>query len=239
MIAVSNKINSPTESNINVSALDNRTVFTGATGAFSFSGKTITTSNASVAALMPNIQVGKYITVSSSTTAGNNGTYLVTGVAGDGSSTGTITVERTANFASESAVSGTTVVVRTLFVDEIAPIGSSTINKYVSRAITLANPSTFFRIKYAGNIPQEANVLVYYKTSPVGSTLDFDRINWTLTSPDTAIVKVQNGDPTFIDVDYSEEGLTQFDVIAVKIVMQSTNSSAIPKIKDLRIIACA
>ena len=239
LIAVSNKINSPTESNINVSALDNRTVFTGATGAFSFSGKTITSSNASVAALMPNIQVGKYITVSSSTTAGNNGTYLVTGVAGDGSSTGTITVERTANFTSESAVSGTTVVVRTLFVDEIAPIGSSTINKYVSRAITLANPSTFFRIKYAGNIPQEANVLVYYKTSPVGSTLDFDRINWTLTNPDTAIVKVQNGDPTFIDVDYSEEGLTQFDVIAVKIVMQSTNSSAIPKIKDLRIIACA
>ena len=239
LIAVSNKINSPTESNINVSALDNRTVFTGATGAFSFSGKTITSSNASVAALMPNIQVGKYITVSGSTTTANNGTYLVTGVAGDGSSTGTITVERTANFTSESAVSGTTVVVRTLFVDEIAPIGSSTINKYVSRAITLANPSTFFRIKYAGNIPQEANVLVYYKTSPVGSTLDFDRINWTLTSPDTAIVKVQNGDTTFIDVDYSEEGLTQFDVIAVKIVMQSTNSSAIPKIKDLRIIACA
>ena len=239
LIAVSNKINSPTESNINVSALDNRTVFTGATGAFSFSGKTITTSNASVAALMPNIQVGKYITVSGSTTAGNDGTYLVTGVAGDGSTTGTITVERTANFTGESAVSGTTVVVRTLFVDEIAPIGSSTINKYVSRAITLANPSTFFRIKYAGNIPQEANVLVYYKTSPVGSTLDFDRINWTLTSPDTAIVKVQNGDTTFIDVDYSEEGLTQFDVIAVKIVMQSTNSSAIPKIKDLRIIACA
>jgi hypothetical protein len=239
LIAVSNKINSPTESNINVSALDNRTVFTGATGAFSFSGKTITTSNASVAALMPNIQVGKYITVSGSTTAGNDGTYLVTGVAGDGSTTGTITVERTANFTSESAVSGTTVVVRTLFVDEIAPIGSSSINKYVSRAITLANPSTFFRIKYAGNIPQEANVLVYYKTSPVGSTLDFDRINWTLTSPDTAIVKVQNGDTTFIDVDYSEENLPQFDVIAVKIVMQSTNSSAIPKIKDLRIIACA
>jgi len=239
LIAVSNKINSPTESNINVSALDNRTVFTGATGAFSFSGKTITTSNASVAALMPNIQVGKYITVSGSTTAGNNGTYLVTGVAGDGSSTGTITVERTANFTGESAVSGTTVVVRTLFVDEIAPIGSSSINKYVSRAITLANPSTFFRIKYAGNIPQEANVLVYYKTSPVGSTLDFDRINWSLTSPDTAIVKVQNGDTTFIDVDYSEENLPQFDVIAVKIVMQSTNSSAIPKIKDLRIIACA
>jgi hypothetical protein len=331
LIAVSNKINNPSETNINVSVLDNRTVFTGATGAFAFSGKTITNSNttalaatvaisgstgqftcgnsilavgdlititgskggtstftgytsgttykvsavtgtspsvtgftltttsdgalstaagtltgltytvtsSSVAALMSNIQVGKYITISSATTSGNNGTYLVTGVSGDASTLGTITVDRTANFTSESAVSGTTVVVRTLFVDEIAPIGSSSINKYISRAITLANPSTFFRIRYAGNIPQEADVKVYYKVSPVGSTLDFDRINWTLTAPDSAIVKVQNGDSTFIDVDYSEEGLAQFDVIAVKIVMQSTNSSAIPKIKDLRIIACA
>ena len=39
--------------------------------------------------------------------------------------------------------------------------------------------------------------------------------------------------------DYSEEKLTPFDTIAVKIVLQSTNSSAIPKVKDLRIIACA
>jgi hypothetical protein len=188
---------------------------------------------------MPNIQVGKYITISSATTSGNNGTYLVTGISGDASTLGTITVDRTSNFTSESAVSGTTVIVRTLFVDEIAPIGSSSINKYISRAITLANPSTFFRIRYAGNIPQEADVKVYYKVSPVGSTLDFAKINWNLTAPDSTIVKVQNGDSTFIDVDYSEEGLAQFDVIAVKIVMQSTNSSAIPKIKDLRIIACA
>ena len=163
----------------------------------------------------------------------------MTNVAGDGSTTGTITVSRTTNFTSEAAISGTTVKLRTLFVDEIAPVGSSSVNKYVTKAITLSNPSNFFRIKYAGNIPQQADVLVYYKTSPVGSTLDFDRINWTLSDPDAPIVKVQNGDDTFIDVDYSEESLSQFDVIAVKIVMQSTNSSAIPRIKDLRIIACA
>jgi len=296
LITVSNKINKPSETNVNVSLIDNRTVFTGATGAFSFvnlgtawaattskavgdqvnylgnlytvtiagttstagpthtaglsvngtatllfSGKctTITTSVAGVAALVLTIQVGKYITVSGSTTGGNDGTYLVTSVAGDGSTTGTITVSRTTNFTSESAISGTTVKLRTLFVDEIAPVGSSSVNKYVTKAITLSNPSNFFRIRYAGNIPQEADVLVYYKTSPVGSTLDFNRINWTLSDPDAAIVKVQNGDDTFIDVDYSEEGLSQFDVIAVKIVMQSTNSSAIPRIKDLRIIACA
>jgi hypothetical protein len=303
LIAISNKINSPSETNINVSVLDNRTVFTGADGAFSFanvgsawaasaskvvgdqvyyngnlytvtvagvtggtgpihtaglstngtatllySGKstTITSTNATVCALIPTISVGKYITITSATTAGNNGTFLVTGIAGDGSTTGTITIDRTTAIGSstitqtaQAAAAGTTIALRTLFVDEIAPVGSSSVNKYISRAINLANPSNFFRIRYAGNIPSEANVLVYYKTSPVGSTLDLDQINWTLSSPDAPLTKVQNGDGTFTDIDYSEEGLAQFDSFAIKIVMQSTNSSAIPRIKDLRIIACA
>jgi hypothetical protein len=64
-------------------------------------------------------------------------------------------------------------------------------------------------------------------------------VNWTLSSPDYPIKKVQNGNGTFYDVDYSEENLVPFDSIAVKIVMQSTNSSAPPRIRDLRIIACA
>jgi hypothetical protein len=188
--------------------------------------------------------VGKYITITNATTSGNNGTYLVTGIAGDGSTTGTISIARTSSVTAEAAVttpegSATKVTLRTLFVDEIAPVGSSSVNKYISRAINLANPSNFFRIRYAGCIPSEANVLVYYKTSPVGSTLDLDQINWTLSNPDAPIKKVQNGDGTFTDIDYSEEGLAQFDSFAIKIVMQSTNSSAIPRIKDLRIIACA
>lgn len=238
LVAVSNKINKPSETNINVTELDNRQIFTGATGAFSFAGSTITTSNASVAALVPTISVGKYITIAGATTTGNNGTYLVTGVTGDGSTTGTITVNR-AFATNEAAISGTSVTLRSLFVDEIAPSGGSSVNKYISKSINLALPSNFFRVRLAANVPNEADVLVYYKTSPVGSTLDLDQVNWTLTSPDTPIKKVQNGDGSFYDVEYSEEGLAQFDSIAVKIVLQSTNSSAVPRVKDLRIIACA
>jgi hypothetical protein len=189
---------------------------------------------------MQTISVGKYITISGATTTANNGTYLVTGVAGDGSTIGTITVSKTGAFTSESAVSGTTVTLRTLFVDEIAPKGSSSINKYISKTIKFDNPSNFFRIRLSTNCPSQSDVLVYYKTNPVGATRDLELVNWTLTSPDTAIKKVQNGDGTsFYDVDYSEEGLTPFDAIAVKIVLQSTSSSAVPRVKDLRIIACA
>jgi hypothetical protein len=237
LVAISNKVNNPTESNVNVAALDVKTIFTHATGAFAFaSGGRITSTAAGVRAADASIGIGRYITITGATTAGNNGTFLVTNVSDDGT-TGTITTNAT--FTSENSVSGTTVALKELFVDEIAPVGSSSVNKYISRAINLANPSNFFRIRFAANIPNEANVLVYYKTSPVGSTLDLDQINWTLSSPDAILPKVQNGNGTFTDIDYSEEGLPQFDSFAIKIVMQSTNSSAIPRIKDLRIIACA
>ena len=205
---------------------------------------TITTSNATIAALMPTISVGKYITIASATTSGNNNTttgYLVTSVTGDGSTTGTITVARGSNWSTaEAAASGTTIKLKNLFVSEISPKGSSSVNKYISKNIKLDNPSTFFRIRLAANCPTEANILVYYKTSPIGSTVDFDTVNWIQSYPDADMKKVQKGDfTTFYDVDYSEEKLTPFDTIAVKIVLQSTNSSAVPKVKDLRIIACA
>jgi hypothetical protein len=296
LIAISNKINTPREDNINVADLDNRTLFTGATGAFAFAnvgsawaastsksagdqvhylgnlytvtiagttgtsaptftsglqmdgtatlayaGKSsiITSTNAAVCALMQTVSVGKYVTISGSTTTANNGTYLVTSFVGDGSTTGTITIDRPTAVTAENAISGTTVQLRNLFVDEIAPTGSSSINKYISKNIKLENPSNFFRIRLSTNCPAEANVLVYYKTNPVGSTVDLEQVNWTLTSPDVAIRKVQNGDGTFYDVDYSEDNLVPFDSISVKIVLQSTSSSAVPRVKDLRIIACA
>ena len=237
LITVSNKLNAPTQSNINVAALDVSELLTGATGAFSFSGSTITSTNSTVRALLATIAVGKYITVSLATTSGNNGTYLVTSVVDDGSAC-TVTLSGV-TFTSESAVTATKIETRNLFVDEIAPTGTSTASQYVSKAITLASPSTYLRIRIAVNIPDEADVLVYYRTSPVGSTNTLNTTNWTLASPDKSIIKVTNGNETFFDVDYSIDNLSPFDAMAVKLVMQSTNSSAVPRVKDLRIIACA
>lgn len=237
LIAISNKINKPSETNINVPEIDNRAIFSHGSGAFTFqTDGRITSTVTAIREAMAVISTGKYITITGATTSGNNKTVLVTNFTDDGT---TATVYTNSTFANEGSTTGTTVTLRSLFVDEIAPSGSSSVNKYISKSINLANPSNFFRIRLATNCPNEAEVLVYYKTSPVGSVLDLENINWTLTSPDTAIRKVQNGDGTFYDVDYSEEGLTQFDSIAVKIVLQSTSSSAIPRVKDLRIIACA
>jgi hypothetical protein len=80
---------------------------------------------------------------------------------------------------------------------------------------------------------------VYYKTSANGATLEFNTTNWTLLNPEKSVVKVQNGDPTFTDIDYSVQDMIPYDAVQIKLVLKSTSSSAVPLVKDLRIICCA
>jgi hypothetical protein len=291
LIAISNKLNSPTESNTNVAALDNVTAFSYSTGAFSFSNygsawaasaakavgdqvyynnnlyivtfagttgttapshtsgnatngtatllyqgypATITSTVSAVRTAMAGIGVGKYVTISGSTTAGNSATFLVTGFTDDGS---TATLNLATTFTAEAAVSGTTVTYRMLYADEIASVGSSTISKYVTNPVKFANASTYVRVMLAGNIPAEANIAVYYKTC-TGDSSQLANTKYTLLTPDSPIVKVDNGDPAFSDITYTLTGMASFDTMAVKIVMTSTNSAAVPIVKDLRIISC-
>ena len=235
LIAISNKLNKPTESNTNVSPIDNSTAFSYSTGAFTFvSGGTITSTNSSVRTAMAGVGIGKYVTISGATTSANNGTFLVTAFSDDGT-TGTLTLNTT--FTGEAAVSGTTVTSRILFADEIAPVGSSSISKYVTTPVKFANTSTYLRVMLAANIPAEADVSVYYKVC-TGDSSQLNNTKYTLITPDTSVVKVDNGDPTFSDITYTLTGISSFDTVIVKVVMNSTNSAAVPIVKDLRIIAC-
>jgi hypothetical protein len=235
LIAISNKLNKPTEANTNVSALDNITAFTHATGAFTFvSGGTITSTVSGVRTAMAGIGIGKYVTISGATTSGNNGTFLVTGFSDNGT-TGTLTLNTT--FTGENSISGTTITARTLFADEIAPVGGSSISKYVTSPIKFANASTYLRVMIAANIPAEADVSVYYKTC-TGDSAQLDNTKYTLMTADGIITKVDNGKSGFSDIAYTLTGMPSFDTIKVKIVMNSTNSAAVPIIKDFRVISC-
>ena len=235
LIAISNKLNKPTEANVNVSVLDNITAFTHATGAFTFvSGGTITSTVSGVRTAMAGIGIGKYITISGATTAGNNGTFLVTAFSDNGT-TATLTLNTT--FTGESSVSGTTITARTLFADEIAPVGGSSISKYVTTPIKFANASTYLRVMIAANIPAEADVSVYYKTC-TGDSAQLDNTKYTLMTPDGIVTKVDNGKYDFSDIAYTLTGMPSFDTIKIKIVMNSTNSAAVPIIKDFRVISC-
>jgi hypothetical protein len=150
--------------------------------------------------------------------------------------TGTLTVSGT--FTSEAAVSATNVSYKQLFVDEIAPKGSSTLSKYVTTPIKLAATSTYTKVMFGANIPTQANVLVYYKTC-LGDSSQLTNAPYTLMTPDNGLPQVQLGDPSFTDVSYTVQNGTPYDTIVVKIVMQSTNTSAVPLIKDFRVVSCA
>ena len=232
VVAIHNKITNALESNTNVSPIDNRTVVS-ANANIAFSGATITSSDATTKLALLTVATGRYITTSGSSNAANNGTFLVTDVSADGA-----TVTTNTAFTTESAGTAITIVSKEKFFDEIAPTNGSQFSKYLTRRINLANPSTFLRIRMAVNLPTNAEIDVYYKLNNVGSNRDFATVPFTLLAPDNTIPKA-NDYYNFTDIEFSKQDLTQFDAVQMKIVFRSTNSAEIPRIRDLRVIACA
>lgn len=228
LILVNNKINDPVEATTNVASLDYNAILTAATD-ITFSSASMLASNASSRAVFKTVIVGKYLTISGSTSG--EWTGLVSSVAADGSS-----ITFTTN--PSGIVGNVTIIQREMFVDEITPVGSTTYSKYVTKKVNLANASNFLKIRFAGNIPSEANIELYYRVGNAGGT-PLDTKNYTLLNPEQPIVKVQNGSNVFSDVSYSTGDIESFSIVQVKLVLKSRNSSAVPRIKDLRIIACA
>lgn len=237
LVAINNRINKPSHANMDVTPVDYVTLFTGATGAWSVTaaGSTITSTNATVRTLMQTVAVGQWIQVVMSGT-GNSGSYLVTSVVDDGT-TCTLTVSGTFQTSETTSTSAQTFSTINLFTDDISPLGSSTASKYVTKQVKLALPSTFVKVRFSANIPSASDVEVYYKTTL--GTGNLDKTKYILATPTGSVVKTEVGDDRFFDVDYSLTGLSPFDSLQVKLAMKSSNSSAIPRIKDLRIIACA
>lgn len=228
LILVNNKINDPVEATTNVASLDYNAILTAATD-ITFSSMSMLASNTSSRAAFKTVIVGKYLTISGSTSG--EWTGLVSSVADDGSS-----ITFTTN--PSGIVGNVTIIQREMFVDEITPVGSTTYSKYVTKKVNLTNASNFLKIRFAGNIPSEANVELYYRVGNAGGT-PLDTKNYTLLNPEQPIVKVQNGSNVFSDVSYSTGDIESFSIVQVKLVLKSRNSSAVPRIKDLRIIACA
>lgn len=239
LVVVSNKVNSPSETNTNVGGLDENTLLSAVTNiAFADSNPdSITTTNATSRQILQTVAVGKYLVISGASNAANNGTFLVSSVSDNGTTT-TVALAN-ATFATEAAGSAVTVKQREIFVDEIAPASSTTYSKYVTKRVNLANPSNYLRVRFAASIPAEAAVEVWYRANTVGSNAVFDTTNYTQLSSDAPVVYVQNGSNQFIDMNFSSPELANFDAVQVKLVLKSTNSAAVPRVKDLRIIACA
>lgn len=243
LITIKNKIDAYTVSSKNDLDIDTRTVLSATTGTdISFSGKVISIANASdYRSRVKGVTVGKYITIAGTGSSTNNVStpILVTSVAADGS---TITTDRT--FTTQS---GTTAVITMLdnYVSDITPVGSSSESKYVTQVITLAKPSSFLKVMFSANVPAvaDSDIQVWFKALPTGSTTDISQFNYIqAATPVKAITKTSNPN-TFYDIEYDIDmdalGLPAFDALSVKLVFKSSNSARVPRVKDLRIIACA
>jgi hypothetical protein len=175
------------------------------------------------------VTVGKYLTIAGASSG--TSTKLVTAVAADGTS---ITFD-----SAPTAVTGNvTLTQRERFVAENAPLESSTYSKYVTKRVNLADHSNYLRVKFAANIPAEASIEVWYKTNIVGSNTPFENASYTRMTIDAAVPTASNSQDTFYDASYSMDELVAFDAVQIKIVMKSSNSSQVPRIKDLRVLAC-
>jgi hypothetical protein len=173
--------------------------------------------------------VGKYLTIAGASSG--TSTKLITAVAADGTS---ITFD-----SAPTAITGNvTLTQRERFVAENAPLESSTYSKYVTKRVNLANHSNYLRVKFAANIPAEASIEVWYKTNIVGSNTPFENASYSQMTIDTAVPTSSNQTDQFYDASYSLDDLVAFDAVQIKIVMKSSNSSEVPRIKDLRVLAC-
>ena len=136
---------------------------------------------------------------------------------------------------------GTQLVLSTLYTDECAPLGGTAHAKYITKPISLSNTCTYLRVMFAGCVPNTSDIEVYYKAYQAGGTYQYEDVKWTKldSNEKQPFKKVEIGSEVFTDVMFVKENLPSFDVVAVKIVFLGENSSAVPMIKDLRVIACA
>lgn len=127
-----------------------------------------------------------------------------------------------------------------IYVSEEDPSGGSHAAKHITVPVTLAEDAVGLKILVAANRPSASDFLVYYRTAGEGQVIRDQR--WVLLTEETN--NPADNDPTvFREYRYLAGGdggsLPAFTEYQVKIIFRSTNSAAVPVLKDLRVIALA
>lgn len=119
------------------------------------------------------------------------------------------------------------------FYDETDPVLGSAKAKYLTKNVKLADAADGVRIFMDVNRPSSTSVEVYYRVSDNEESID--TLNWVLATPEEPIPFDDSGSTSEVEFIIDPPGV--FTVFAVKIVMKSSNSSRVPIVKDLRVIA--
>jgi hypothetical protein len=234
---ISNKINNPTSA-IN-KEIDSNLIFSVAGGhsgviVFNNAGYFIISGGlyGSYVTELGGIKVGKYVKFTG--TVSNNSPLLVTKV--EKLSTPSYKIYTSSTVVTETAPTTAITLVRyDHYVDAISPDTASNLASYVSKIVELQKQSSGFKLMFDYNKPVDAHIDVYYKVNLKSAYGNIERQNWTKLS-----------DATFV------EGLTSvfreqsidmetalYDQIMIKIVLNSDNTSKVPRIKNFRLISLA
>jgi hypothetical protein len=128
------------------------------------------------------------------------------------------------------------------YVNPTDPDGDNNEVIYCTRKVTLKTPANSIKVYLDAVKFDTAEIQVMYKILRSDDASDFDEIGWryfnTNGLPDTTVnSSVDLYD--FVERQYTVDGLEEFISFAIKIRMQGTNSSEVPRVKDLRAIALA
>jgi hypothetical protein len=169
-----------------------------------------------------------YDGTSSGTDLGN---FIITDISDDKT---TVTVD------SEFTMTGTTlyIIYNTRYLDEIAPMGSTSVSKYVSRPLQFVNISTGFKLFFTYNQPYNTNIDFYYRTSNSGVE-GVSHKSLKYTKIDNIGTKSSNNKGGFFEGNTTVTGVDDYDIISVKIVFNSADSNKTPRLRDFRIVAVA
>jgi hypothetical protein len=127
------------------------------------------------------------------------------------------------------------------FVAETDPANGSSATKHITKPVALEVPATGIKVLFAGHRPTTGHFDLYFRTAATGTDSDILEKSFVKATVDVQ----QPNDVAFnefheyeftIGGDFAST-LSEFDKYQIKIIMESTSSSDIPRIRDLRTIA--
>lgn len=124
------------------------------------------------------------------------------------------------------------------YVAETDPNAGSASAKHVTSQVTLINSAVGLKILIAANRPSASEILAYFKSGTSDELLETKP--WVQLNPEFAVPADDDG-VTFREYEFLAGGiggdLDPFTKFQIKLVFNSTNSSKVPVVRDLRAIA--
>lgn len=126
------------------------------------------------------------------------------------------------------------------FIDETDPFAGSAMSKHLTIPIALEQAAVGLKVLSAINLPTGSNIKLYYRTLQEGTEGSIEDQSFVYQAPDN-LIGTDDNPSTFRQHEWTIGGLggslPEFSTFQLKIVMNSSNTSKVPRIQDLRAIA--